>query len=160
MGAAVVVTLVTGVDYTVRAIQLHRAVPHGLAGAADPPGAPGAAAVAAPARSDSANGDSAPSAGDSIAPAPTGDSPGGPGARRQGSTMTAAGRRAEDLARAAIELLIARGETVATAESLTGGLVAAALTSVPGSSAAVRGGIVAYATDAEGRPPRRAPLTC
>jgi nicotinamide-nucleotide amidase len=61
--------------------------------------------------------------------------------------MTAAGRRAEDLARAAIELLIARGETIATAESLTGGLVAAALTSVPGSSAAVRGGIVSYATD-------------
>jgi nicotinamide-nucleotide amidase len=61
--------------------------------------------------------------------------------------MTAASRRAEDLARAAIELLIARGETIATAESLTGGLVAAALTSVPGSSAAVRGGIVSYATD-------------
>jgi nicotinamide-nucleotide amidase len=61
--------------------------------------------------------------------------------------MTAAGQRAQDLARAAIELLIARGETIATAESLTGGLVAAALTSVPGSSAAVRGGVVAYATD-------------
>jgi nicotinamide-nucleotide amidase len=61
--------------------------------------------------------------------------------------MTAAGRRAEDLAHAVIELLIARGETIATAESLTGGLVAAALTSVPGSSAAVRGGIVSYATD-------------
>jgi CDP-diacylglycerol--glycerol-3-phosphate 3-phosphatidyltransferase len=85
MGAAVVVTVATGIDYTVRAIQLHRAVPHGLAGAADPPGAPGAAAVAAPARSDSANGDSAPSAGDSIAPAPTGDSPGGPGAGGRGA---------------------------------------------------------------------------
>ena len=33
MGAAVAVTLATGIDYTVRAIQLHRAVPHGLASA-------------------------------------------------------------------------------------------------------------------------------
>jgi nicotinamide-nucleotide amidase len=46
-------------------------------------------------------------------------------------------------------LLQAAGQTVATAESLTGGLVAAALTAVPGSSAYVRGGFVAYATDAK-----------
>lgn len=43
--------------------------------------------------------------------------------------------------------LTARGESVGTAESLTGGLVCAALTTVSGASAVVRGGVVAYATD-------------
>lgn len=43
--------------------------------------------------------------------------------------------------------LTAAGKTVAVAESLTGGLVAAALTDIPGASLVVRGGILAYATD-------------
>jgi nicotinamide-nucleotide amidase len=46
-----------------------------------------------------------------------------------------------------IGLLVARGQTLAVAESLTGGLLAAALTEIPGSSAAFRGGVVSYATD-------------
>jgi nicotinamide-nucleotide amidase len=45
------------------------------------------------------------------------------------------------------ELLLARGETVATAESLTAGLVGAALTAVPGASSTYRGGVIVYATD-------------
>jgi nicotinamide-nucleotide amidase len=51
------------------------------------------------------------------------------------------------LARRVLAALTERGETVAVAESLTGGLLAAALVEVPGASAAFRGGIVAYATD-------------
>ena len=50
-------------------------------------------------------------------------------------------------ARAVLEGLAARGWTVAVAESLTGGLVVSALVDVPGASASVRGGVVAYATD-------------
>lgn len=43
--------------------------------------------------------------------------------------------------------LVRRGQTLAVAESLTGGLLAATIVSVPGASNAFRGGLVVYATD-------------
>jgi nicotinamide-nucleotide amidase len=45
------------------------------------------------------------------------------------------------------QALLERGETVAVAESLTGGALAAALVDVPGVSATFRGGVIAYATE-------------
>jgi len=53
------------------------------------------------------------------------------------------------LARQVIEQASARGLTVSTAESCTGGLVAAALTDVPGSSAVVDRGFVTYSNAAK-----------
>ena len=50
-------------------------------------------------------------------------------------------------AAAAISALQARGATLATAESLTGGRLAALLTEIPGSSEVYLGGVVSYATD-------------
>lgn len=54
------------------------------------------------------------------------------------------GRAAHVNAAAVVETLIERAQTVATAESLTGGLLSAELVSVPGVSAVFRGGVVAY----------------
>lgn len=53
----------------------------------------------------------------------------------------------KDLAARVLDVLARRGSTLAVAESLTGGLVAAELTSVPGASRSLRGSVTAYATD-------------
>ncbi len=58
-----------------------------------------------------------------------------------------AGPDARELAAEILRVLTANDQTVAAAESLTGGMVAAALTDVPGSSKAFRGGVVAYTTE-------------
>jgi nicotinamide-nucleotide amidase len=61
--------------------------------------------------------------------------------------MSAPTDAVDDLGRQVLTLARDRAETVATAESLTAGLVAATLADVPGASDVLRGGVVAYATD-------------
>lgn len=53
----------------------------------------------------------------------------------------------DDAPAALLAELAARSETLATAESLTGGLLSAMLAGVPGASAVLRGGLIVYATD-------------
>jgi len=54
-------------------------------------------------------------------------------------------------AAAAVHWLVERRETLATAESLTGGLVAATIVEIPGVSGVYRGGMVVYATELKHR---------
>ncbi|MDR1450131.1 MAG: CinA family protein [Propionibacteriaceae bacterium] len=71
-----------------------------------------------------------------------------PPAGRAGSAKPRQGRTDAGLA---IRRLTAAGQTVATAESITGGLIAGRLTAVAGASAVVRGGLVVYAADLKTR---------
>jgi nicotinamide-nucleotide amidase len=59
------------------------------------------------------------------------------------------GEGKEELPQVVVERLIVRGERLALAESCTGGLVAALVTSVPGASGAFDLGVVAYANAAK-----------
>ena len=63
--------------------------------------------------------------------------PGGPADPAEGA----------EFARRIVAGLTARGQTLAVAESLTGGLLTARIVDVPGASVVLRGGVVAYATD-------------
>jgi nicotinamide-nucleotide amidase len=58
-------------------------------------------------------------------------------------------RRLVTLPRVVLDLLGERGETLAVAESCTGGLLGAAITGEPGSSAAFLGGVLTYADAAK-----------
>lgn len=60
---------------------------------------------------------------------------------------SAPGSAREHLVADLLDRLAARGHTVGCAESLTGGLLVAALIDPPGASRAVRGGVVSYAPD-------------
>jgi len=51
------------------------------------------------------------------------------------------------LAADVIQVLKAQGLTVATCESLTGGMICSTLVDVPGASQVVRGGLITYQTD-------------
>jgi nicotinamide-nucleotide amidase len=54
---------------------------------------------------------------------------------------------ATEVAAQVVRLLTVKGETLAVAESLTGGLVAADITASPGASKVFRGSVTAYATE-------------
>ncbi len=69
------------------------------------------------------------------------------GARRLRTVMGEAiyGEGSADLAAVVIDLCRARGDTIAVAESCTGGLLGARLTEIAGASDVVVGGVIAYA---------------
>src|ERR1019366_106777 len=81
-----------------------------------------------------------------VRPAGSSGGAGGPGGRGAGRGPRPVHPGSYEAAGRVIALLAARGQTVAVAESLTGGLLAAALTGIPGASAGFRGAVVAYAT--------------
>ncbi len=60
------------------------------------------------------------------------------------ATVPAVDEQVQALAGRAAALLVARGESIAVCESSCGGMISAALLSVPGASAYYRGGAVVY----------------
>lgn len=70
--------------------------------------------------------------------------------RRLGDAVYAQGREST-LAQAVLELMSARGETLAVAESLTGGMLASALVDCPGASRVLTQGFVTYCDQAKAR---------
>ena len=60
-------------------------------------------------------------------------------------------QRIAELAKHVLEAARGKHATISTAESCTGGLIAGALTAIPGSSSVVQGGIVSYANEIKHR---------
>ena len=83
-----------------------------------------------------------------------------PRRRRRGARRRCFSTTGESLAEAVLRDAREAGLTIATAESCTGGMVAAALTDVPGASDVFLGGVVSYSERAQdrraGRPARHA----
>lgn len=77
-----------------------------------------------------------------------GDSPPAAGTGSQGAAGAPA---VEVVAAEVLRLLAESDQTVAVAESLTGGMVACELTAVPGASRSFRGSVTAYATELKHR---------
>ena len=65
--------------------------------------------------------------------------------------MAAKAPATPDQGKQIIDLLTEKKKTIVTAESCTGGMIAAALTDIPGASAALYGGYVTYANTAKTR---------
>ncbi|WP_390621542.1 CDP-diacylglycerol--glycerol-3-phosphate 3-phosphatidyltransferase [Berryella wangjianweii] len=139
MAVALVLTVVSMVDYVAKArdiIGLGRLSRRGRAADAGPEGVEDAAPDADRLPDRSAEG----CAGAfDVRSARTGA---GADACRDEAALAAVG--ADALAQRVIDRAVRAGVTVGTAESLTGGLIAGALTGCPGSSSVVKGGIVSY----------------
>ena len=73
------------------------------------------------------------------------------GTAEQGAAAAIAAALESDFALRLFSVALRARLTVAVAESVTGGRVAAAMTSVPGASAVLRGSVTAYATDLKAR---------
>lgn len=84
------------------------------------------------------------------APGPPG-TPAGPESGLGGQSGHGGPSPSPDPAARVVSLLAEAGLTVAVAESLSGGALTARLVDVPGASAVLRGGVVAYATDLKAR---------
>ena len=129
MLAAVVLTIVSMLDYFSKARDLLGFAPSKRTQRASVERDGAKKAAEGPVSSDSAHGDSAAT---DAAGAPT-------------------DAELHVLAEAVLSTARAKDATIATAESLTGGMIAAALTSVPGSSDVMEGGIVSYTFDVKER---------